>query len=154
MKTTSGKDLPVDRNGEGNEGECPKTSTGPNGGSVPETGTGFAAPNVPFAHTPGRWFADQSGNVFAMVNNEQTFLAEVSERMMRSPDYRLKQEALANAQLMAAGTMLLDLVKLVEKKVAARMPELFHELTTAEVTFTGEQLAIIRAAIAKATTGK
>lgn len=106
-------------------------------------------------HTPGPW-EEYAGNIRTVEANEKYgdgYRAEFRRRPIADVVNMRGQEEMnkANARLIAAAPdQIAELIR-IEARVAASMPTKHDDLTAASVTFTGADLAKLRAIIAKAT---
>lgn len=96
-------------------------------------------------HTPGPWkFAHDSDDLIVHDGEDVAYVDTLVNN-------RPKAEQRANARLIAAAPdQIAELIR-IEARVAASMPTKHDDLTAASVTFTGADLAKLRAIIAKAT---
>ena len=96
-------------------------------------------------HTPGPWYLEEHYLTVQVNDEEVDFHGNpIKFIIARANDT-------ANARLIAAAPELLDICESILAKVAAAMPARHDDLTAVSVTFTGADLARLRAAIAKAT---
>ena len=101
-------------------------------------------------HTPGPWTVSPSAKASTLTRifsvNEERLVASAS-----GPGLSESGEAEANARLIASAPELLEEVCRLEAKIVKAMPTRRDDLTAVSITFTGGDLAAIRALIAKAT---